>query len=200
MRLSYRFYGTIPLVFIALTSIEVQAKAPDTQQLKIDIVARIADRCGVTSNSARVNDEVPIDQPQNVSFGFTLDCNTPFRIGVATRNGGLRLLGTSNDGAVTDDHGFSIQKPYTVGLSFMTDQDGFVDAGECDSAHLTASVAKCAYFGSQPGDGFSPGRKTTAVRLDGKLAIRWTGEDGAHPRMAAGKYEDIITVVVGPRT
>lgn len=188
------------LAAVALSGTTAEAKAPDTQQLKIDIVARIADRCGIAAIGARSNDRARIDQAETVTFGFTLDCNTPFRIGVATRNGGLRLLGAKSDGSMTDDRGFGVQKSYQVGLSFMTDQDGLVDAGTCDAETLTAAAPNCAYYGGQPGDGFSPGRKTTAVHQEGKLEVYWNGDDESQARLVAGQYQDILTVVVGPRT
>lgn len=200
MTLRNRIYGAMTLAIAALPGVAAQAKAPDTQQLKIDIVAKIPERCGIAANGQRANDMVRLDQPQTVTFAFTLDCNTPFRIGVATRNGGLRLLGARGDGSLTDERGFGVQKRYDVGLSFMTDQDGLVDAGRCDAARLTAASAKCNYYGAAPGDGFSPGRKTTAVRQDGRIDIAWKGESDDAVRLAAGEYQDVLTIVVGPRT
>lgn len=194
-----RIYGAMALAAALIPCGAAAAKAPEGKPLKIDIVAKIAARCGIAANGARSNDEARIDQAETVTFGFTLDCNTPFRIGVATQHGGLRLLGAEADGSATDKQGFGVQKGYQVGLSFMTDQEGLVDAGKCDSEKLTSAAAQCDYYGASPGEGYSPGRQTTAVRQDGKLEIHWS-DDAGKIRLAAGAYQDILTVVVGPRT
>jgi hypothetical protein len=174
------------------------AKAPVGDSLKIDIEASIGERCGISALGAKSKDAGRIDIANSVSFAFKLDCNTPFRIGVAAQNGAMQLV--SPYSPTTDFGGFATHKGYVAGLSFNTDQDGLVDAGECDSAKLSAAQADCAFYSAQPGKGFSAGRRSTAIDSEGSLTVRWSGSEGDTARLVAGTYEETLTIVVGPRT
>jgi hypothetical protein len=166
--------------------------------LKIDIEASIGERCGISALGARSRDAGGIDIANSVSFNFVLDCNTPFRIGVAAQNGAMQLVSTA--GASTNFGGFATRKAFVAGLVFNTDQDGLVDAGECDSDKLSAAQADCGFYGAQSGRGFSAGRHSTAIGTEGSLTVRWSGSERDQARLAAGTYEEILTIVVGPRT
>jgi hypothetical protein len=174
------------------------AKPPVGDSLKIDIEASIGERCGISALGAKSKDAGRIDTANSVSFNFKLDCNTPFRIGVAAQNGAMQLV--SSEGASTEFGGFATRKSYVAGLAFNTDQDGLVDAGECDSAKLSAAQADCDFYGAQPGKGFSAGRRSTAIGTEGSLTVRWSGSEGDTARLVAGTYEETLTIVVGPRT
>lgn len=187
---------------LGVCSISANAKPHDagmaSTTLEIDITAEVVGHCGIEAVGPRTNDNGRIDRASTVTFDFQLDCNTPFRIGLAAQNGGLRLDGAAP--GATDAQGFAILKPYDVALSFATDQAGQVSAGSCAAAALNSSGSACAFYGAVPGDGFSPGEFVTAVQKNGALAVNWQGEDGDAVRLAAGDYRDVITVVVGPRT
>ena len=185
-------------VACALFSGTASAKTPTTDTLKIDVTASISERCGVQALGPRVKDGGRIDRATVLAFNFKLDCNMPFKIGVAAQNGALRLVSQNN--AQSDPAGFSVMKKYNVGLSFMTDQDGLIDAGDCASEKLNASDPTCKFYGAQPGMGFSPGRQTTAIGREGALTISWDGEDAEPVRHAAGAYQETLTIVVAPRT
>jgi hypothetical protein len=174
------------------------AKPPTGDSLKIDIEASIGDRCGIAALGAKAKDAGRVDTANSVSFNFRLDCNTPFRIGVAAQNGAMQLVST--EAASTDFVGFATRKAYIAALAFNTDQDGLVDAGECDSAKLRATGADCAFYGAEPGKGFSAGRRSTAIGTEGSLTVRWPGSEGDTARLVAGTYEETLTIVVGPRT
>ncbi len=174
------------------------AKPPVSDSLKIDIEASIGERCGISALGAKSKDAGRIDTANSVSFNFKLDCNTPFRIGVAAQNGAMQLV--SSEGASSDFGGFATRKAYIAGLAFNTDQDGLVDAGECDSVKLSAAQGDCAFYGAQPGKGFSAGRRSTAIGTEGSLTVRWSGSEGDTARLVAGAYSETLTIVVGPRT
>jgi len=184
------------------------AKAPDTDTLKIRLEASIAERCGIAALGANDKDGGRIDRPSTISFNFRLDCNTPFRIGVSADQGALALVDTGNDGKLVraananglTAEGFATRKSYVANLQFATDQDGMVDAGDCDSNDLTARKGDCQFFGNRAGSGFSPGRKSTAIGREGSLTVRWRGEEEQSVRLAAGDYKETLTIVVGPRT
>jgi hypothetical protein len=173
------------------------AKPPTGDKLKIDIEASIGERCGIMALGPTTRENSRIDQASSVAFDFRLDCNAPFHIGVAARNGGLQLAGSTTAQA---SDGFATRKRYQASLQFQTDQDGLVDAGECEAAALTSANNACSFFGDNPGQGFSPGRQTTAIGRDGSLTVSWTGDDAEAARFAAGTYEEVLTIVVGPRT
>jgi hypothetical protein len=182
----------------------VAAKVPTTNTLKIDIEASIGERCGIAAVGADSKDGGRIDVATSVSFQFKLDCNTPFRIGVAAEQGALQLVETggvttARPGGRTPE-GFATRKPYIASLQFATDQDGMVDAGDCDSDDLTSKRGGCDFFGNRPGTGFSAGRDSTAIGREGALTVRWRGEDTDTVRLAAGAYQEVLTIVVGPRT
>jgi hypothetical protein len=174
------------------------AKPPVGDSLKIDIEASIGERCGISALGAKSKDAGRIDTANSVSFNFKLDCNTPFRIGVAAQNGAMQLV--SAYALATDLGDFATHKGYIAGLSFNTDQDGLVDAGECDSVKLSAAQPDCVFYSAQPGKGFSAGRRSTAIGTEGALTIRWSGSEGDTRRLVAGTYEETLTIVVGPRT
>ena len=194
-----RLLVALPLVACTLApeaALAGSSIASDT--IRINVNASIAERCGVAAIGARTNEGGRIDLPTQVAFNFRLDCNTPFKIGVAAQNGALRMTSAASD--IRELDGFGISKQYKVGLSFMTDQDGLVDAGICDSEKLSAADPECVFYGAAPGSGFSPGRHTTAIGREGSLVVRWAGERREARRLAAGPYQETITVVVGPRT
>ncbi|WP_158258027.1 hypothetical protein [Sphingopyxis lindanitolerans] len=184
------------------------AKAPDTDTLKIRLEASIAERCGIAALGANDKDGGRIDRPSTISFNFRLDCNTPFRIGVSADQGAMALVEASGDrqirrvanaeGLTTE--GFATRKPYVASLQFATDQDGMVDAGDCDSNDLTSRKGDCQFFGNRAGSGFAPGRKSTAIGREGSLTVRWRGEEEQSVRLAAGDYQETLTIVVGART
>lgn len=177
---------------------QVQAKAPSGNTLLIDIEASISQRCGIAALGANSNDSGRIDEPTRIAFRFGLDCNTPFKIGVAAQNGALQLVGTNAQNAGTA--GFAYRKNYVAGLQFNTDQTGLVTAGECASSALTSANTSCRFYGSEPGSGLYSGRNTTAIGREGELTVTWQGEDSDPVRLAAGAYQEILTIIVAPST
>lgn len=176
----------------------VVAKAPSGNTLLIDIEASISQRCGIAALGANSNDSGHIDEPTRIAFRFGLDCNTPFKIGVAAQNGALQLVGTS--GTTAGTAGFAYRKNYVAGLQFNTDQTGLINAGECASTALTAANTNCRFYGSEPGSGLYSGRNTTAIGREGELTVTWQGEANDPVRLAAGSYQEVLTIIVAPST
>ena len=170
--------------------------APDS--LSIHVTATVAQRCGITAGE-HSSAPLRIDQSQSFALGFDLDCNTPFRIGLSSRRGAMRLI-AAPEGA-TDLDGFGIEKSYAVALTVATDSLGNVDAGSCMSHDLLDRQGTCPFFGHPRAQtGFSPGDHETAIQRHGQILISWTGDDGtAARRLAAGDYQDILTVEVAPQ-
>lgn len=182
---------------MAITS-AVSAKPPKGDSLRIDIEASIERRCGIAALGAKSNDSGRIDQATRIAFNFSLDCNTPFKIGVAAEHGGLQLVGST--APQQGKSGFSYRKAYVAGLQFNTDQAGTIAAGECASASLLAANATCRFYGAEPGSGLYSGRNITAIGREGELTVSWAGEDAEPVRLAAGVYKETITIIVAPST
>lgn len=182
----------------ALLSSAALAKPPKGDVLQVDIEAKIGQRCGIAALGAKTNDGGRIDQATRIAFNFSLDCNTPFKIGIAAEHGGLQLVGTT--ARQQGKNGFSNRKAYVAGLQFDTDQAGTIAAGECGSASLLAVNATCRFYGAEPGSGLYSGRNVTAIGREGELTVSWSGEDAESVRQAAGAYQETITIIVAPST
>lgn len=170
--------------------------------IRIDVTAKIAEHCGISRDTSAADSIVPdLDKAQQLRFPFKIDCNTPFAIGVSSQNGALRLLGNGADAARGDNgqlpDGFSGEKAYSVSLIVTTDGSQMVSEA-CSSRMLTGRNGKCEFYGREAGSGLSSGRRT-AIRREGAMLVSWTGGEDA-VRRAAGAYQDILTVVVGPRS
>lgn len=181
---------------VAATLLATPAGAKDVDAITIDVTARVAERCGIVAGSEQGSSSVPdLATAQTLTFGFTVDCNTPFRIGVSSQNGALRLTGAP--GARTDD-GFSTEKEYRVGLHLETD-GAPLDPEVCGSRALADSTGDCAFFGATAGSGLSSGQ-STAIGRRGTLTARWQADAGGEVRRVAGTYGDTLTVVIGVRS
>jgi hypothetical protein len=173
--------------------------AADTTTIAIDVQATVTARCGVAAIGDRANAPVAIDRAQALTFSFSLDCNTGFRIGVRAAHGALRLT-TAPSGA-RDLDGFGIERDYLVALTLATDDSAALAAGQCSSRDLAEGATGCPFYGRpRDGGGFSPGENRTAINRGGSLTVTWSGDemqDGR--RLAAGNYQDVLTVEVAPR-
>ena len=198
MKISGAYLSAIAVVAAALIPATAQAKPPKGDVLQIDIEAQIGRRCGIAALGTKSNDSGRIDQATRIAFAFALDCNTPFKIGVAAQHGGLQLAGTTMP--QQGNGGFATRKAYVAGLQFNTDQAGTIAAGDCGSASLLAANATCRFYGAEPGSGLYSGRNITAIGREGELIVSWGGEDADSTRLAAGVYQETLTIIVAPST
>lgn len=172
------------------------AAANDVDTVTIDVTARVAERCGIVAGSETAPTTVPdMTTAQTLTYGFNIDCNTPFRIGVSSQNGALRLTGAAGDR--TGD-GFSTEKDYRVGLHVETD-GAPLDPEACSSRALVDGTGDCAFFGATAGSGLSSDERT-AISRHGTITARWAADRGGEVRRVAGTYQDILTVVIGVRS
>jgi hypothetical protein len=197
----YNLYCKLPAAVFAILA-PTAVVAGDRDQASVAIEARIAPRCQLSATDRGDGNDLRIDRAARFSLGFLLDCNTPFRIGMASANGGLRLEGAAAGNDAAD--GFARLKPYRLALRFDTDSQPNFDAGSCAASQILASSAACAFFAARPGEGISPGERVTAINQPGQIQIEWQAEDagaeGIAARLAAGSFSDTITLVIGPRT
>lgn len=169
----------------------------DGAKVDIEVTARVKERCGVSSNATRSTDAARIDQSTTLTFSFKIDCNAPFAIGASSRHGGLQKVGA--DPRTTN--GFAIVKPYDVNLVVETDSDT-MRSNRCASTAIAAdgSGRGCEFFATAAGQGLSS-RHRTAIGRDGTVTVHWgNGDIENGRRLAAGQYQDVITVIVGVRT
>ncbi len=197
----FRVFGLSLAACAALTASPALAHGNgggNNDQLRIEITARIAERCGISPGEGGSNVSGNLENNETLTINFDIDCNTPFRIGVSSENGGLRLATAQRGDTNTDAQGFSIMKRYQVGLQVQTD-GGLLDGGTCRSDELTSREGRCNFYGDRPGRGLSSGRRT-AIDRTGTLTVSWNAQDGEGRRRVAGNYQDTLTIVVGPRT
>jgi hypothetical protein len=166
--------------------------------LRIEVTATVVERCGLSAAGGRTSASGDLQSAQSLRLEFDVDCNTPFRIGVSSTNGALRLATASSQNGSLDNQGFSIEKDYEVALQVATD-DGLLDGGSCRSRTLVGRSGNCPFYGRRAGDGLSSGRDM-AIGRSGTLTVSWREGDEGGPRRAAGRYQDFLTVVIGPRT
>jgi len=200
MRYDGAFYCSFALAAALLGSAPAWASGDghSSESLSIDVTARIAERCGISAKRSIDTSKVPdLDTAQVLRFDFNIDCNTPFKIGMSSQNGALRLVGAEGNDPVAPD-GFSVEKAYRVGLRVDTDADPLAPY-TCSSRDLTNAAGNCPFYGSRPGQGLSSGKRT-AIDREGTITVSWPAIDDTGRRRAAGEYRDTITVVVGART
>lgn len=187
---------------VALSACATAAHAKNDDSASVVVEATVAPRCQLAAGERDGDDTARIDRPTRIALGFSLDCNTPFRIGMSSRNGAMQLSGVGGD--ATSDDGFAVRMAYQVGLSFDTDARRNFSAGTCSSDTLSATSGTCAFYAARAGQGISPGERETAINRTGQITVEWRGEDADAPesgvRLAAGEFTDTITLVVGPRT
>lgn len=158
--------------------------------LSLDIDADLSQRCGITRDGTEPA-PADLDRAATLRFGFTLDCNAPFRIGVSASNGALAWVGSEQP-----DDGFAYRRGYDVSLDFET-SGGTIRTEPCNAEDLRRP-GKCQFFGREPGEGMSSG-EDIAPGKRGALLISWPSDNGGSPRRAAGTYQDTITIIVGVR-
>lgn len=163
-------------------------------KVAIEISAKVAERCGISGGAQEAGLAPRIDQAQSLTFPFRIDCNAPFAIGASSLHGGLLKVGDNS----AAKQGFAVLKQYDVSLAVETNGDA-LRSQSCSSRMLDTSGdgKKCELFGRAPGEGLSSQRRIATDR-NGTVTVRWNGDDSENGRrLAAGQYQDVITVVVG---
>ncbi|MBI1404075.1 MAG: hypothetical protein GC147_12805 [Porphyrobacter sp.] len=152
------------------------APAAARESVAITIVGKIEPSCrlGLANNTLDVGS---LDSGGSARIGFDLDCNTPFQMSVASRNGGLAA---GYEGPVTG--AFERSVAYRAELVMPLD-DGSQIETQCDSEALAANAA-CGLVSSG---------LQTAIAQSGSLTVAW--QASSQPRLA-GDYSDVITVTV----
>lgn len=168
-----------------------ETKAPTTGQLTINVTASVAAQCGFATAPSGSHDEPNFDDHAwTHSFGFTLDCSIPARVGVVSTNGGLLL-----NSAPALPAGYTSIAPYSVELNVVLNS-GPPANGTCFAADL-ASGGNCGFLGpAAVGQGLSvPSASTnqagTFLRV---FAPAYSGTD----ILPNGNYADTLTVTVSP--
>lgn len=171
--------------------------SPASVSFAIPVTAAVTARCGFAAGAAPAGtfDAGAIDRTAwSNDFAFTLDCNGPSRIAVASRNAGLK---TDLPQPVP---GYTGVAPYLVAVS-IAQGTGTTNAS-CTAAQLAASA------GSGAGSGCT--LAGTASATDGLLIpAASSGLAGSFMRLSApayagasvlvsGAYADTLTVTIAP--
>ncbi|WP_312126104.1 hypothetical protein [Brevundimonas sp.] len=166
------------------------AAAQSTDSVSIDILASVPDRCGFASSTpTHQTREGNLEQAFRQDIRLKLDCNTPFAIHAVSQSGAL-----VHTTASPDSSGFAFSKTYNVQVAVETDI-GLVTSARCDSSAMRDGGA-CELAN---GRGLSSGHGV-AVDRDAILTIDWPDQSGLPRRLAAGDYQDTITITIGARS
>ncbi|MBX7483437.1 hypothetical protein [Qipengyuania qiaonensis] len=182
----------LSLVFAVVFAIAAPAFA-QSETVTVDISAEIAPRCGFTgSGPAAASAPGDLENAAQLRFGLTLDCNTPFSLGVMATNGELL-----NQDAMPDGSGFAFAKTYYLTVGIDTDR-GFKTSERCASSEIVAG-GPCSFASTISGEGLSSG-DGIAIDHDAILEVQWPDQRELSRRLAPGRYRDTLILVVGART
>lgn len=191
MGLQHHPVRVVGLVIASAVTLWANAAAGQSNDsVSIDILASVPDRCGFASSTpAHQTREGNLEQAFRQDIRLKLDCNTPFSIHAVSRSGAL-----VHTTASPDSSGFAFSKTYNVQVAVETDL-GVVTSARCDSSNLrdggTCELAN--------GRGLSSGQGV-AVDRDAILTIDWPDQSALPRRLAAGDYQDTITITIGARS
>lgn len=181
-------------VVLTLATAGLIAPAPSFAQsgpIEIELAAEIPPRCGFEGDVRVPPGRADLEKAGHLVFRVKLDCNTPYAIGVVAEAGALTNLDALPDGS---EYAFS--KQYALALKLDTDQGERI-SGECYSPDLVAGGA-CPFASSAPGSGFGSG-EGISVNRDATILIKWPDQRTLSNRLAAGRYRDTVTLVIGAR-
>jgi len=160
--------------------------------LTVELTSDVPPRCGFVGGSLSGQSSTPdLEQPARFDIRVKLDCNTPFAFGIVADRGQLTNLDASPDGS-----SFAFAKPYRVSVALDTDK-GTIRSDRCLSTDLVIG-GSCSFAADAPGAGLSS-RRGIAINRDAVLTVEWPDQSTMGNRLAAGRYRDTITMVVGPR-
>lgn len=191
MGLQHHPVRVVGLVITSAVTLWANATAAQSNDsVSIDILASVPDRCGFASSTpAHQTREGNLEQAFRQDIRLKLDCNTPFSIHAVSRSGAL-----VHTTASPDSSGFAFSKTYNVQVAVETDL-GVVTSARCDSSNLRDG-GNCELAN---GRGLSSGQGV-AVDRDAILTIDWPDQSALPRRLAAGDYQDTITITIGARS
>lgn len=154
--------------------------------VRIEVRAQILGYCGFSQPPPADISGLRIDLAQTIALPFVIDCNEPFRIGVASAHGAVLRVGGPS--AAT----FRTARSYETELRVETN-DGTMHPRACSSLTLAASAATPCEFAQESAQGLASGERI-AVNRPGEIVVRWPDADQDGPRFAPGDYGDVITL------
>ena len=167
--------------------------SPANVSFAIPVTAAVTARCGFASGAAPAGtfDAGAIDRiAWSTDFAFTLDCNGPARIAIASRNAGLKA------DLAQPVSGYANVAPYLVAVSIA--QGLGTTSASCTAAQLGANAGSaCPLAGTASAtDGLlipaaSSGLPGSFMRVSGAAYA------GANV-LVAGTYFDTLTVTIAP--
>jgi hypothetical protein len=182
------------LILAAAACIGWMSSSAHAQQdsVQVDVTAQIPVRCGFA-------DDLPqsfaaprdLEEAGNLVIRVRLDCNAPYAFGVTAEHGAL--VNTDTASTVGD---YAVRKAYGVRVTLDTDQ-GVVRSGRCRSTELTTG-GDCPFAGAIAGQGLGSGPGISIGR-DATVTVDWPNQSTQTNRLAPGRYQDTLVLVVGAR-
>ncbi|MNU67282.1 hypothetical protein D3C71_566160 [compost metagenome] len=163
---------------VALAYEGLPGAAAYAPELSVTLAGRIDDHCAISGGGAMALGE--LTPGESVAADFSLDCNVPFDIRIASANGGLTHL-TKPDG----EGPFAGRLPYDLQVRIPTLNPG--------ASSLTGSFSSAELRGEAI---MSSGQAVAAAGRS-RLALTTRNVQGAG--LLAGDYSEILTISVEPR-
>lgn len=153
-------------------------EAAYTPELSVTLSGRIDDHCSISGGGALALGE--LTPGEGVAADFSLDCNVPFDIRIASANGGLTHL-TKPDG----EGPFVGRLPYDLQVRIPTLTPG---ASTMNGSFSSAELR---------GEAVMTSGQAVAAAGRSRLALTTRTVQGAG--LLAGDYSEILTISVEPR-
>ena len=161
--------------------------------ITVEVIGEVSTRCGFASSEPVA--QLPtrdLEQGARFDIRIGLDCNTPYAFGVVATHGLL----TNQTAQPNASSGYAYSKPYSVSVALQTNR-GTVRSDACMSGDLVPG-GSCAFAAAAAGSGLSSG-DGISIDQDAVLTVEWGDQSAMPNRLAAGDYQDTLTMVVGPR-
>ncbi len=161
--------------------------------ITIEVIGEVPTRCGFASSEPIAQlPTLDLEQGARFDIRIRLDCNTPYAFGVVATHGLL----TNQTAQRYTSSGYAYSKPYSVSVALQTSR-GTVRSDACMSGDLVPG-GRCAFAAAAAGSGLSSG-DGISIDQDAVLTVEWGDQSAMPNRLAAGDYQDTLTMVVGPR-
>ncbi len=173
--------------------------SPNTGTLTLNVTATIQAACEFNGAGPSGSYAVPnLHAAWTNAFNFSINCTTPFRVGIVSANGALVVP------SVSPPTGYSASAPYNVDLHLVGDSALSADSGLCDASNLLASAGGVACNGlrgpSSTSQGLRLGGTSTSTGNTSSVTVSAPAYAGSGLLVGSSAYADTLTVTISATT